>query len=113
MADTWSDYEEGSEIETGIPNDITFATCSITGSNLNWSVTGGTGDESTIFAYRIISSSDGKFGKYVATIAPGIGTKDLSTITDLEAGKTYDLYLEAVGINSVRSVFSNRMAYTA
>jgi hypothetical protein len=113
MAATWSDYEEGSQIETGIENDLSFSAASITSTNLNWTVTGGIGDERTIFAYRVIRSSDGKFGKYVGTVAPGVGTFDLTTATDLEAGKTYDLYLEAVGINSVRSKFSNKMVYTA
>jgi hypothetical protein len=112
MVGTWGDYEEGTEIETGIDNEIVFASASITTHNLNWSVNTATADESLIYTYRVIAS-DGVFGQYIASVATGVGTYDLSTSTDLVSGKTYDIYVEAVGINSVRCKVSSKMTYTA
>src|SRR6185312_11484359 len=52
---TWNDYEEGTEIETGIDNCVSV-TAQAQGTNLNWRTTG---DPRTIYAFRILGSQDG------------------------------------------------------
>src|SRR5579863_3843460 len=52
---TWNDYEEGTEIESGIDNCLTLAP-SVSGNALQWSISG---DESTVDHYTVYISSDG------------------------------------------------------
>jgi hypothetical protein len=51
---TWNDYDEGTEIESGIDNGESV-TGSITSNTLNWSISG-CGGERTIYSYRIFTS---------------------------------------------------------
>ena len=52
---TWNDYEEGTEIETGVDNCVGI-TASVNGDALNWTISG---DESTIDHYTAFISGDG------------------------------------------------------
>jgi hypothetical protein len=67
---TWSDWEEGSQVETGVDNDITID-AALDGATLTWTVTGGTGDESTIDHYEVYASSDGAGATLVANVPAG------------------------------------------
>src|SRR5690349_7536237 len=53
---TWNDYEEGTEIETGIDNCLSVS-ASMSGSSVGWSVTG---NENTLDHYTVFISSDGQ-----------------------------------------------------
>ena len=53
---TWNDYEEGTEIESGIDNCVSVS-AAMAGSSLQWKITG---SENTIDHYRVYVSSDGQ-----------------------------------------------------
>src|SRR5262249_32261928 len=53
---TWNDYEEATEIESGIDN-CAAVSASISGNQLSWTISG---DESTIDHYAVFISSDGE-----------------------------------------------------
>src|SRR5689334_20978273 len=51
---TWNDYDEGTEIESGIDNCVTISASIDAGAHaVNWSITG---DESTIYNYRVYTA---------------------------------------------------------
>lgn len=109
---TWNDYEEGTEIETGIQNDI-VVNVSISGHNVNWTVSGGTGDESTIAGYEVWAKASSSPNLVpLGFVATGVGTFDLSTAS-LTPGLAYSVYVEAVGIPCVVNQMSAGQAYTA
>lgn len=97
---TWNDYEEGTEIETGIDNCFSI-TSSLQGTNLQWSVTG---NENTIDHYEVYISTDGQNLMSLSSIAPGTHSLNLSAYS-LAAG-TYTTYVQAVG----RPTFINHMS---
>ena len=53
---TWNDYEEGTEIETGISNCITISPA-INGTSLQWTITG---NENAVDHYVVFISLDGQ-----------------------------------------------------
>ena len=53
---TWNDYEEGTEIESGIDNCVSVST-SVAGDSLSWKITG---QENTVDHYTPYISSDGQ-----------------------------------------------------
>jgi hypothetical protein len=67
LVDTWDDYEEGSEIETGIDNCLSNLSVSLVGSTLSWTPTWGpdpmngaeSGSEATLYAYAIYAAAPG------------------------------------------------------
>lgn len=109
---TWNDYKEGTPVVLGIQNNIAVAATLVT-DDLNWTASGGTGDESTIAHYQIWQTLDNGLNLIpVAQVNTGVGTFDLTTVV-LVAGKTYKLYVEAVGKPCIRNHFSNGVDYTA
>ncbi len=98
-------------MEFGIENDITVS-ASISTTNLNWSVSGGTGDETTIAHYDIYESHDGQNVTFLASVNTGVGTYDLTT-AGLTAGTAYTIYVKAIGKPNVRNHTSAGVAYTA
>jgi hypothetical protein len=108
---TWNDMKEGSNVIQGIDNYLTIS-ASISTHFLNWSASGGTGDESTIDHYAIYRTEDDIVLTLIGSKATGVGTLDLSTGI-LVSGTTYKLYVVAVGIPNVRNKHSAGVAYTA
>jgi len=108
---TFNDLKEGSNVEFGIENDIAVS-ASISTTNLNWSVSGGTGDETTIAHYDIYESHDGQNVTFLDSVNTGVGTYDLTT-AGLTAGTAYTLYVKAIGKPNVRNHTSDGVAYTA
>jgi PKD repeat protein len=92
---TWNDYEEGTEIETGIDNCMTV-NAAVSGNTLSWSVTG---QENTLDHYTAFISTDGQnlmpLGDYPVTTH----TLDLSSYGF--ANGTYTVYVKAVGKPSI------------
>jgi hypothetical protein len=97
---TWNDYEEATEIESGIDNCLSLAP-SLSGNALQWNVSG---DEGTVDHYTVYISSDGQ---------------NLMSLTDLTAGLrslnlcgfpipngNYKLFVQAVG----KPTFANQIA---
>ena len=53
---TWNDYEEGTEVESGIDNCVTIS-AALSGGTLGWTISG---QENTIDHYTIFASQDGQ-----------------------------------------------------
>ena len=67
---TWSDWEEGTQVESGVANDIAITATQHAGV-LHWTIAGGTGDESTIDHYDVYVSSDGSNASLVGSVPVG------------------------------------------
>jgi PKD repeat protein len=104
---TWNDYEEGTEIETGIDNCAALAP-TVSGSTLSWSI-GSKASERTIDHYTVFISTDGQNLMRMADVAAGSHSLDLSQY-DL-ATATYVLYVKAVGKASIVNHMSPAVAY--
>ena len=103
---TWNDYEEGTEIETGIDNCVGI-TASATGDALNWTITG---DESTIDHYTAFISSDGTNLMSLGDFPAGTRTVNLASFA-FDPG-TYSIYVKAVGKPSILNHMSAAATYT-
>jgi hypothetical protein len=104
---TWNDYEEGTEIETGIDNCFSVS-AKISGSSLQWSTTG---NENTIDHYVVYISTDGKNLMPLDTLQPGSRNLDLASY-ELPAGK-YSAFVQAVGVPTMINHLSSAVGYTA
>src|SRR5581483_2626653 len=92
---TWNDYEEGTEIETGIDNCVEIQP-SISNRNLTWKVTG---NEATVDHFNIYASQDGKRLSQLAEL-PGNARKWELNAAGLPA-RRYQLFIQAVGKPSI------------
>ena len=108
---TWNDYEEGTEIETGIDNCLALSG-SVSGTVLSWNLnfSSSSGSESTIHNYVLYDSSDGQNLTQLATFPQGTHSVDLKTFT-LQPG-VHQLYVQAVGQPSILNHVSNEITYT-
>src|SRR5438067_7752917 len=97
---TWNDYEEGTELESGIQN-CAVVTASLSQRTLAWQLT--TGDESTIDHYQIFVSLDGTNLMPLAQAPAGVHSLDLSSYT-LAGG--YRFLVKAIGKPSIRNQMS-------
>jgi PKD repeat protein len=103
---TWNDYEEGTELESGIDNCFSIAAF-LQGTALNWNITG---NESTIHQYTVFVSLDGENLMRLADLAPGNFALELSSFNLGPA--TYQLYVKAIGKPSIANHMSNAVSYT-
>jgi len=102
---TWNDYEEGTELESGIDNCVSI-TASVQGRSLAWSITG---SETTIDHYSVFISTDGQNLMPLAEVAAGNRSLNLDSF-DLGAGP-YSFYVKAVGKPSIVNRMSNRVRF--
>jgi hypothetical protein len=102
---TWNDYEEGSEIETGIDNCVKVS-ASMSGGTLSWSLSG---KENTIDHYTIYISKDGKNLMKFADAKVGIRSINVGNYS-LAAG-TYYFHVKAVGRATFRNQISGAATY--
>ncbi|HEY2295383.1 MAG TPA: hypothetical protein VGM86_32170 [Thermoanaerobaculia bacterium] len=118
LVSTWNDYEEGTEIETGIDNCYAVS-ASVAGSTLSWSLSissdqpnaAANATENTIDHYEVFDSSDGENLTRVATLPRGSRSVDLSTLAIGCGSRT--LYVKAVGVASIRNKMSGAVSYAA
>jgi hypothetical protein len=95
---TWNDYEEGTELESGIDNCIRVE-ASISKSILSWNVSG---NENTVDHYEIYFSSDHQNLLQLNNIPAGMHSMDLRPY-QLASGS---LYVQAVGKPSIKNQMS-------
>ena len=107
---TWSDWEEGTQVETGVENDAAVQ-AAVSGTTLSWSVATGTGDESTIDHYEIYASSDGTSAFDLGSVPRGTRAFDLGA-SCLGSG-AYQVGVVAAGRPMIRDHASSWIAYTA
>jgi PKD repeat protein len=103
---TWNDYEEGTEVESGIDNCVTIS-AALSGSTLGWTITG---QESTIDHYTVFASQDGVNLMAVEQVAAGTHAADLSTL-GLPAGQ-YSFLVKAVAKPTLLNQMSGAVSYT-
>jgi hypothetical protein len=103
---TWNDYEEGTEIESGIDNCMSFS-ASLSGNTLQWSVSG---YEDTLASYRVFISTDGQH--LMPLITTAVGFRSLNLCSYALEQRSYVLYVKAIGKPTVRNRMSGPVAYT-
>jgi len=104
---TWNDYEEATEIETGIDNCVSIS-ASVSAAVLSWSIAG---NENTIDHYTVFISSDGQNLMSLGDFAPGTRQLDLSSFGF--ASGTYSVYVKAVGRPSILNHISAAATYNS
>jgi hypothetical protein len=97
---TWNDYEEGTEIESGI-DGCTFVVPSLSGTTLNWTVGGG--PENTVDHFTVFASTDGQNLAKLADVPAGQHSLGLARFN---LPSPVSLFVKAVGQPSVRNVMS-------
>lgn len=106
---TWNDYEEGTEIESGVENCVVVS-AGVRGDDLQWSISGrDTTKEDTISHYVVFISRDGENLMRLASLPRGVHSLELGRYR-LPAGK-YFLLVKAVGVASVKNHMSNAASY--
>src|SRR5438477_7324080 len=103
---TWNDYEEGTEVETGIDNCMSVS-AGISGNLLQWSVSG---YEDTLDHYVAYISTDGQ--NLMPLNAMGAGSHALDVCSYSPEQRHYTLYVQAVGKPTIRNRMSNAVSYT-
>jgi hypothetical protein len=103
---TWNDYEEGTEIESGINNCLSV-TASTSSNSLQWKVNG---DESTVDHYVAYISTDGQNLMSLGEAYPGTGSVNLCSYS-LPNG-SYVSYVQAVGKPSIGNQMSGAVKFT-
>ncbi len=88
---TWNDYEEATEIESGIDNCVTLS-ASVSGDSLQWGIGG---QESTVDHYTVYISSDGENLMPLTNVAAGLHSLNLCGFP-VPAG-SYKMFVQAVG----------------
>ena len=102
---TWNDYEEGTEIESGIDNCVGVS-AAMAGNSLQWKITG---SENTIDHYRVYVSSDGQNLMPLADQTVGTYALDLCGYS-LAAGN-YKLFVQAIGKPNLKNQISAPVPY--
>ena len=102
---TWNDYEEGTEIESGIDNCVTVS-AQMSGTSLIWAITG---QQNTVHHYTVFISSD---GVNLMSLGDQPVTASALDLTQYQfAPGTYTLYVKAVGQASLRNQMSGAVSY--
>jgi len=98
---TWNDYEEATEIESGISNCLSVS-ASAAGNSLQWTVKG---DESTVDHYVAFISTDGT--NLMPLSQSAVGTTSLNLCSYSIPDGNYTLYLQAVGKPTITNQISS------
>ena len=104
---TWNDYEEGTEIETGIDNCVEIE-ATISGGHLSWRIIG---NENTIDHFVIYASKDGGAGLIPLAQLPSGARVWETGGTGLAVGH-YQLFIQAVGKPSILDKMSSPMTWS-
>ncbi len=107
---TWNDYEEGTEVETGIDN------CAAVSAGVSGTVITpapsftGVGSEETVDHYEVYLSRDGKNLMDAGSVAVGGASLDVNTL-GLASG-TYKVYVQMVGKSHILNHISPQAEVT-
>jgi hypothetical protein len=117
MVDTWDDYEEGTEIETGIDNCLNSVGVALSGNTLSWEPVWGqdpmnsavTGSEDSLAKYSVYVAEGGKTDLMWLADVPCTGgtcghSLDVASL-GIEGGP-YVFYVQAVGQPSIVNTLS-------
>ncbi len=103
---TWNDYEEGTEIESGIDNCVSI-TAKMSGSSIRWDIKG---NENTIDHYKVFISKDGQNLMPLTDMATGLRSLNLCSFS-LAQGQ-YKLFVQAIGRPSMANHMAGMVTYT-
>ena len=103
---TWSDWEEGTEVESGSENYFAL-TPQVNNGVLSWTIT--SGYEQTVDHYEVYASTDGVNAALLCSVPTGIYQTNLSQF-GLASG-SYQLYVDAIGKPCIRNHLSAAAAY--
>lgn len=103
---TWNDYEEGTEIESGIDNCVSVSS-SINKNSLSWNITG---QENTVDHYKIYVSTDSK--NLMSLTDANTGSNTLNLCSFSFASGSYQLFVQAVGKPTLRNQMSSPVTYS-
>lgn len=104
---TWNDYEEATEVESGIDNCLSVS-AKMSGKSLQWSLSG-KGSEDTVDHYQVYISADGK--NLMPLERLGIGAHSLDVCSYSPANGKYSLFVQAVGKSTIRNQMSSRVEF--
>lgn len=97
---TWNDYEEGTEMESGIDNCVSVS-ATVSGTVVNWTITG---QANTIDHYSVYVSQDGENLMRLADETTSVNSLDLKPF-QLNAGN-YTVFVQAIGKPSLANKIS-------
>jgi hypothetical protein len=103
---TWNDYEEATEIESGIDNCFTLSP-SLTGNSLQWTIKG---NENTVDHYTVYISSDGQNLMPLTDLSPG--NRSLNLCGFPIPNGSYKLLVQAAGKPSVANSVAGAVNYS-
>jgi hypothetical protein len=103
---TWNDYEEGTEIESGIGNCLTVS-ASFASNSLKWSIKG---NQNTLDHYVAYISTDGQNLMSLANVS--VGTNSINLCNYSLANGSYTSYVQAVGKPSITNQISGPVKFT-
>lgn len=105
---TWSDWEEGTEIESGSENYFALTAQVNSSSILSWTVT--SGDERTVDHYEIYAQTNGGDAAFLGSVPTGVYQTNISQM-GLPPGN-YELYVDAIGKPCIRCHMSPAVTYS-
>jgi hypothetical protein len=103
---TWNDYEEGTEIESGISNCLKVS-ATASGNSLQWTMNG---NGSTVDHYVAYISTDGQNLMSLGNVSAGLTSVSLCSYS-IPNG-SYTLYVQAVGRPSITNQISGPVPFT-
>jgi len=104
---TWNDYEEATEIESGIDNCFSVSG-SVSENSLQWKISG---DESTIDHYKVYISTDGQNLMPLTDLAVGLRSLNLCGFP-IPTG-SYKLFVQAVGKPALANQITGAISFDA
>jgi hypothetical protein len=104
---TWNDYEEGTEIESGISNCLTV-TAAVSGTSLKWTIKG---EGTTVDHYVAYISTDSQNLMSLGEI--NADTTSVNLCSYSIPNGTYTLFLQAVGKPSITNQISGAVKFTS
>ena len=104
---TWNDYEEGTEIESGISNCLTIS-ATASGNTLQWSIQG---NSNTVDHYVAYVSTDGQNLMPMPDLNVGTGSLNLCSYS--VPNGSYTFYVQAVGKPGMTNQISSAVTVTS
>src|SRR5450631_151532 len=104
---TWNDYEEGTEIESGISNCLTIS-ATASGNTLQWSIQG---NSNTVDHYVAYVSTDGQNLMPMPDLNVGTGSMNLCSYS--VPNGSYTFYVQAVGKPGMTNQISGAVTVTS
>jgi hypothetical protein len=104
---TWNDYEEATEIESGIDNCVSVSP-SVSGNLLSWTLSG---NENTIDHYTAFIANASSSDQLMSLTDVPAGTHSLDLSSYGFAAGSYYLYVKAVGKPSIKNHMSSAVSY--